>query len=185
MKAKSNTLVVKKKAEKSFSEAVRIFVISIITLGAFELFNYSVTYYSLSDLLGSLSPIRGITWATILTVVFCGVDTICVFKVFSQDNESISGIEYLYGGWFLATALNTIIVWWGFKLAVYDRIYAGAIPAYFQIGDLTIDIGNILPVVLAVFIWWIRVFVVFSVSPFPDSQDQTPTQIEDPTGLQL
>ena len=57
--------------------------ILLLALFAFEIFNYSTTAFALTDMLGANLRFLGISWATILSIAFCGIDFAGIARLFS------------------------------------------------------------------------------------------------------
>ena len=129
----------------------------IFSLLAFEVFNYSVTDYALTDLLGNLS-FFDLRWATILTIAFCGIDFAGLARLFipQTGNDDSDAIWYLLGAWLLAATMNAMLTWWGISIAILNHPSLGAGP----------DMLRIIPIVVAVLAWLIRILIIgtFSIS---------------------
>ena len=138
-------------------------VIIITALLAFEIFNYSTTDFALSDLLGNIKFL-GISWATILSIAFCGIDFAGIARLFTpEDNSDRSpGVHnevwYLFGAWLLAATMNAMLTWWGVSLAVLGHE---------TLGNTVINremLLRIVPIFVAVLVWLIRVLIIGSFS---------------------
>jgi len=134
-------------------------VILTCALIGFEMFNYSTTEVALRDLLGDLR-ILGISWATILTIAFCGIDFAGIARLFVPDEGQGKSNEvwYLFGAWLLAATMNAVLTWWGISLAVVNRALDSA--AFIEPGILT----EIVPVFVALMIWVTRILLIGSFS---------------------
>ncbi len=124
-------------------------------LVAFEIFNYSTTDYSLSDLLGGLRFL-GVRWSTILALAFCGIDFAGIARLFTpeQGADEPAEVWYLFGAWLLAATMNAMLTWWGVSIALVNHA---------PIGSAFIDRGlmvKIVPVFVAVMVWLIRVLII-------------------------
>jgi hypothetical protein len=104
-------------------------IFGFIILGAllaFELFNYSSTFFALRDILGDLAfgPIR---WATMLALAFCAIDFAGIARIFTpeQGRDEPAEVWYLFGAWFLAAAFNATLTWWGISVAMLQHNAAG------------------------------------------------------------
>lgn len=139
--------------------------ILITALVAFEIFNYSTTEYALSDLLGSLR-FAGISWATILTIAFCGIDFAGIARLFTPQNSLKRGSPihndtwYLFSAWLLAATMNAILTWWGISLAIVGHETFGA-----QVVERA-TLLRVVPIFVSLLVWLIRVLIIgtFSVS---------------------
>lgn len=136
-------------------------VIMITALVAFEMFNYSTTDFALRDLLGDLS-FMGISWGTILSVAFCGIDFAGIARLFAPNlqDEEPREIWYLFGAWLLAATMNAFLTWWGVSMAIVTHNVQSA---------MVIDretLMTFVPVFVAIMVWVIRVLIIgtFSVA---------------------
>lgn len=133
-------------------------VIIFVALIAFEMFNYSTTEYALRDLLGSLK-FAGVTWGTILTIAFCGIDFAGIARLFMPHARgNAQEVWYLFGAWLLAATMNAALTWWGVSMAIANH----AVKSASVISSDTIS--NIVPVFVAVMVWVIRILIIGSIS---------------------
>jgi hypothetical protein len=132
-------------------------------LFAFELFNYSTTEFALNDLLGELSFL-GITWATILSMAFCGIDFAGIARLFTpQQGSSVpKEVWYLFGAWLIAATMNAMLTWWGVTLAIVNHQSLGNSVINSQI------LIKIVPVFVAIMVWLIRVLIIGTISKAGD-----------------
>jgi hypothetical protein len=153
--------------------------IILTALLAFESFNYSTTQFALSDLLGNLT-FAGLSWATILSIAFCGIDFAGIARLFTPDRNSKGTTEvwYLFGGWILAATMNAILTWWAVSLALEDHI----------LKSTSVLSPNLLikavPVFVSVMVWLIRILIIGSLSMtgdrlFSKAEQQSVRNIED------
>lgn len=137
-----------------------IFGALILTaLLAFELFNYSTTDFALSDLLGELKFL-GISWATILSIAFCGIDFAGIARLFTpeQGADEPTEVWYLFGAWMLAAVMNAMLTWWGVSIAILNHQTLGnAVVAR----DTLL---RVVPIFVAVMVWLIRVLIIGTMS---------------------
>jgi hypothetical protein len=133
--------------------------IMVVALVAFELFNYSTTDYALNDLLGNLK-FAGITWSTILTIAFCGIDFAGVARLFTpeQGRDEPKEVWYLMGAWLLAATMNAILTWWGVSMAISNH----AVRSTSVVDQATLT--RVVPVFVAVMVWVIRVLIIGTLS---------------------
>lgn len=127
----------------------------ITALLAFEIFNYSTTQFALSDLLGDLS-FAGASWATILSIAFCGIDFAGIARLFTPEDGADEPAEvwYLFGAWMLAATMNAMLTWWGVSLAILNHQ---------TLGNAVIDqktLLRVVPIFVAVMVWLIRVLII-------------------------
>ena len=136
-------------------------VLIVIALLAFEIFNYSTTDYSLTDLLGSLRFL-GIRWATILSIAFCGIDFAGLARLFTpeQGADEPQEVWYLFGAWLLAATMNAFLTWWGVSVAILNHTPSANV----IMGQDTVL--KVVPVFVAIMVWLIRVLIIgtFSVA---------------------
>jgi hypothetical protein len=132
-----------------------------MALIAFELFNYSTTEFSLSDLLGNLKFL-GVRWATILAVAFGGIDFAGIARLFTPEKgrDEPAEVWYLFAAWLLAAGMNAILTWWGVSVAIVNHQTAGGA----VIAQATLV--KVVPVFVALMVWVIRVLIIgtFSVA---------------------
>jgi hypothetical protein len=130
-------------------------VLILTALCAFEVFNYSTTQFSLSDLLGNLR-FAGVSWATILSIAFCGIDFAGIARLFTPEDGADEPAEvwYLFGAWVLAATMNAMLTWWGVSLAILNHQ---------TLGNAVIDqktLLRVVPIFVAVMVWFIRVLII-------------------------
>jgi hypothetical protein len=137
-------------------------VMIVGALLAFEVFNYSTTQFALRDLLGDLT-FGGLRWATILAIAFCGIDFAGIARIFTpqQGRDEPAEVWYLFGAWLLAAGFNAALTWWGVSIAIVNHSSAD--------GDSLVSnhtMTNIVPILVAVMVWLIRVLIIgtFSVA---------------------
>lgn len=134
-------------------------LVFIVALFAFEAFNYSTTEYALKDLLGDLR-FGGIPWATLLTIAFCGIDFAGIARLFSPQNtrEEPRKFWFMFGAWFIAAIMNTILTWWGVLLAIQSHavMSTGLVNTNF--------ITKTAPIFIALMVWLIRILLVGTLS---------------------
>ncbi|HET9913047.1 MAG TPA: hypothetical protein VFQ13_14225 [Anaerolineales bacterium] len=133
-------------------------IFGFIILGAllaFELFNYSSTFFALRDILGDLAfgPIR---WATMLALAFCAIDFAGIARIFTpeQGRDEPAEVWYLFGAWFLAAAFNATLTWWGISVAMLQHNAAGGI----LLGQSVMI--KVIPVFVAAMVLTIRVLLI-------------------------
>lgn len=134
-------------------------IIITIALVAFEIFNFSTTYFALSDLLGDLRFL-GLSWATILAIAFCGIDFAGIARLFTPDSNHGEHNEtwYLFGAWLLAATMNAMLTWWGVSLALLNQQSAGT-----AIIERDLLLRGV-PIFVAILVWLIRVMMIGSFS---------------------
>ncbi len=130
-------------------------VLIVAALIAFEIFNFSTTQYALGDLLGGLT-FAGLSWATILSIAFCGIDFAGIARLFTPEEgaDEPSEVWYLFGAWMLAATMNAMLTWWGVSLAILEHQ---------TLGNAVVDqktLLRVVPIFVAVMVWLIRVLII-------------------------
>ena len=137
-----------------------VFGMLIVTaLLAFELFNYSTTDFALTDLLGDLKFL-GVSWATILSIAFCGIDFAGIARLFTPEQGANEPTEvwYLFGAWMLAAVMNAMLTWWGVSIAILNHQTLGNAVVARE------TLLRIVPIFVAVMVWLIRVLIIGTLS---------------------
>jgi len=133
-----------------------IFTVALI---AFEAFNFSTTDFALSDLLGDLR-FAGIRWAALLSIAFCGIDFAGIARLFAPQSDQNEGrsVWFMFGAWFLAATMNTILTWWGVVMAMQTHpiLSASVVNATF--------VSKIVPIFIALMVWVVRIMLVGALS---------------------
>ena len=131
----------------------------VTALLAFEVFNYSTTDFALTDVLGNLEFL-GITWATILSIAFCGIDFAGIARLFTpeQGQDEPAEVWYLFGAWMLAALMNAMLTWWGVSIAILNHQSLGNAVINHQ------TLLKIVPVFVAIMVWLIRVLIIGTIS---------------------
>jgi hypothetical protein len=141
------------------SPALVLGTIILTALIAFEVFNYSTTEYALRDVLGDLR-FAGITWATILSIAFCGIDFAGIARLFTPEQgvEEPKAVWYLFGAWLLAATMNAILTWWGVSMAISQHAVRNT-----AVVDAK-TMSTIVPVFVALMVWVIRILIIGTLS---------------------
>jgi hypothetical protein len=138
-------------------------LITVLALAAFEAFNFSTTDFALSDLLGDLR-FMGLRWSTLLSVAFCGIDFAGIARLFAPQPNGDQRISswYLFGAWFLAATMNTMLTWWGVVMAMQTHpvLSTGLVEENF--------ISKAVPIFIALMVWVIRVLLIGTLSKKSD-----------------
>jgi hypothetical protein len=134
-------------------------VILAAALVGFEMFNYSTTEVALRDLLGDLK-ILGLSWATVLTIAFCGIDFAGIARLFIPESDQPTSNEnwFLFGAWLLAATMNAVLTWWGISLGLVNRLPEAT--AFIDPNTIT----GIVPVFVALMVWVTRILLISSFS---------------------
>jgi hypothetical protein len=159
MNTYSNSTFSSRRLFSKIRPTVVLALIILTALLAFELFNYSTTEYALKDLLGNLQ-LLGLSWATILSIAFCGIDFAGIARLFAPErgaNEPMA-VWYLFSAWFLAATMNAILTWWGVSMTVVNHnLQRGA---FLDAKTLT----AVVPVFVALMVWVIRILIIGTIS---------------------
>lgn len=162
------------KSRKGLFSAV-IFTLALI---AFEAFNYSTTEFALSDLLGDLR-FGGVPWATLLTLAFCGIDFAGISRLFTPQNsqEEPRKFWFMFGAWFIAATMNTILTWWGVVMAIQSHavMSTGVVNSNF--------VTRTVPIFIALMVWMIRILLVGTLSKKTSQLLDGSPQVEKPSTL--
>lgn len=130
-------------------------VIILCALLAFEVFNFSSTFFALSDILGNLAfgPVK---WATMLAFAFCAIDFAGIARIFTpeQGRDEPTEVWYLFAAWFLAASFNAILTWWGVSVAMLQHNAAGGA----LLGAATMT--KVVPIFVAAMVLLIRVLLI-------------------------
>jgi hypothetical protein len=123
---------------------------------AFELFNFSTTEFALRDILGDLT-FAGFRWATVLAIAFCGIDFAGIARIFTpqQGRDEPAEVWYLFGAWLLAAGFNAALTWWGVSVAIVSHSNSASAAV---VGSHTLT--KVVPVLVAVMVWLIRVLII-------------------------
>jgi hypothetical protein len=133
-------------------------IFGVIILGAllaFEVFNFSSTFFALRDILGDLA-FGGIRWATMLAFAFCAIDFAGIARIFTpeQGRNEPAEVWYLFAAWFLAAAFNATLTWWGVSVAILSHNAQGGI----LLGQTAMM--KIVPIFVAAMVLTIRVLLI-------------------------
>ena len=133
--------------------------ITIFALAAFEIFNFSTNNYALSDLLGD-AAFLGVRWATFLALAFCGIDFAGIVRLFSSsaEKEMQRSGWYMFGAWFLAGTMNAILTWWGVVMSIRTHTILNSDGVEIRF------VNEVVPVLIALMVWVIRVLLIGSLS---------------------
>jgi len=131
-------------------------LVIVLALTGFEVFNFSVTHFALRAMLGDHGT-GMLSWSMILALAFCGMDVAGIASILSTpDEENSKGSWYLLGAWVLAAGMNAGLTWWGISVAIYNQ------PAHDVLLIDPMTYVTLVPVVVAVMVWVIRVLIIGS-----------------------
>ena len=87
-------------------------------LALFEIFNFDTSRFGLESLLG-LKEFFHVSWASILAVAFCAIDSLSLVSFFGPEAEKD---EYkgwlLLGAWGVGATLNACLTWWAMSITM-------------------------------------------------------------------
>ena len=129
----------------------------ILALAGFEIFNFSTTDFALRDILGNQGS-GMLAWPMVLSLAFCGMDIAGIAKILAtpRENSDQKTSWYLLGAWVLAAAMNTGLTWWGISVSIYNQ------PARAVMLMDPMTYVTVIPVLVAVMVWVIRVLIIGS-----------------------
>lgn len=150
-------------------------MIIILAMFAFEAFNYGTTNYALKDLLGDLR-FAGIPWATLMALAFCGLDFAGIARLITTNGreENPKASWYLFGAWLIAGTFNAVLTWWGVSIAISSHTTVSAALASTQ------SLTTVVPVMVAVMVWIIRILIIGSLSSALDKLQNNNTRRSQP-----
>jgi hypothetical protein len=153
-------------------------MIIIAALLAFEMFNYSTTQFALTDVLGNLN-FAGISWATILSIAFCGIDFAGIARLFTPEKgrEEPAEVWYLFGAWLLAASMNASLTWWGVSVAIVEHSSKAS-----GVVMTNAMLLRVVPIFVAVMVWLIRVLII---GAFSVAGERLFSQSDSKSGLRL
>lgn len=129
-------------------------ILLVISLFAFELFNFDTTQYALEDLLGQVS-FAGLRWASILAIAFCAIDFAGLVRFFMPVNrgEKQAEVWYLMGAWLLGATMNALMTWWAVSLTLINHDLGNEVLSRQQLLETV-------PVFVAVLVWLTRILFI-------------------------
>ena len=141
------------------------FLIMIGALVAFELFNFSTTEYALNSFFGPHDALGLASWATILSIAFCGIDFAGLSRLFTTASEwrrEPREVWFLTLAWLLGAGMNAIMTWWAVATALSENPALGNELVSRQ------QILQIVPVFVALLVWLTRVMLIGSLATLGD-----------------
>ncbi len=130
-------------------------IILIISLLAFEMFNFDTTQYALRNLLGEVEFL-GLKWASILAIAFCSIDFAGLIRLFTPEQELAEEpreVWYLMGAWLLGATMNAIMTWWAVSLTLLNHNFGNEVLSREQL-------LNTVPIFVAVLVWLTRILFI-------------------------
>lgn len=142
--------------------------IIVLALIAFEVVNYSTTAYALRDLLGDLA-FAGIRWATLMALAFCSLDFAGIARLVTQKSKPQAQREswFLFGAWLIAGTFNAALTWWGVTIAIANHPLRSAEVVSTQ------NLTTIVPVMVAIMVWVIRILIIGSLTSSLEKSNQS------------
>ena len=147
-----------------------ISLLIVLALIAFEIFNYSTTEFTLTDLIGDLQ-FANLRWATILALAFAGMDFAGIARLFTPQRGTKPALDvwYLLGAWLLAATMNAILTWWAISLALLRHSGLGN-----EIVGREALLTSV-PVFVAILVWLIRILLIGSFTLSGSARSKTRT----------
>ncbi len=129
-------------------------VILMISLAAFEMFNFDTTQYALGDLLGNVEFL-GLRWASILAIAFCSIDFAGLIRLFTPEKgaDEPKEVWYLMGAWLLGATMNAIMTWWAVSLTLLNHEFGNEVLSRQQL-------LSTVPIFVAVLVWLTRILFI-------------------------
>ncbi|MBE2197785.1 MAG: hypothetical protein IAE79_04180 [Anaerolinea sp.] len=129
-------------------------VILMVSLLAFEIFNFDTTQYALRNLLGDVNFL-GLQWASILAIAFCSIDFAGLIRLFTPERGTDEPREvwYLMGAWLLGATMNAIMTWWAVSLTLLNHDFGNEVLTRTQLLQSV-------PIFVAVLVWLTRILFI-------------------------
>ncbi len=129
-------------------------VILMISLAAFEMFNFDTTQYALRNLLGEVEFL-GLKWASILAIAFCSIDFAGLIRLFTPERgaDEPKEVWYLMGAWLMGATMNAIMTWWAVSLTLINHEFGNEVLSREQL-------LNTVPIFVAVLVWLTRILFI-------------------------
>ena len=148
------------KFDTSASRTYIIAGIMIMSLFAFEMFNFDTTRFALNSLLGE-EKFLWFQWATILAIAFCSIDFAGLVRLFTPQKgaDEPKEVWYLMGAWLLGATMNAVMTWWAVSLTLLNHDF----------GNEVLSREKLLlyvPIFVAILVWLTRILFIgaFSVA---------------------
>ena len=129
-------------------------VILMISLAAFEMFNFDTTQYALRNLLGDVQFLN-LQWASILAIAFCSIDFAGLIRLFTPEKgaDEPKEVWYLMGAWLLGATMNAIMTWWAVSLTLLNHSFGNEVLTREQL-------LSSVPIFVAVLVWLTRILFI-------------------------
>ncbi len=153
-----NRMFVTETPDLSASRQYAFGALLIISLVAFEVFNFDTTEFALANLLGDVNFI-GLRWATILAIAFCAIDFAGLARIFTPEAgwEEPRAIWYLTGAWLLGATMNAVMTWWAVNITLLSHDFGNEVLSRQQL-------LQVVPVFVAVLVWLTRILFIGALS---------------------
>lgn len=131
-----------------------IAVVLMISLFAFELFNFDTTRFALNNLMGDVRFL-GFEWAAILAIAFCSIDFAGLVRLFTPERggDEPKEVWYLMGAWLLGATMNALMTWWAVSLTLLNHEFGNEVMSREQLLE-------IVPIFVAVLVWLTRILFI-------------------------
>lgn len=129
-------------------------IILVVSLLAFEVFNFDTTRFALRDLMGDIR-FASLEWAAILALAFCSIDFAGLVRLFTpqKGREEPREVWYLMGAWLLGATMNAVMTWWAVSITLLNHDLGNEVLSREQLLD-------IVPVFVAVLVWLTRILFI-------------------------
>lgn len=149
------------------------FLIMLGALVAFELFNFSTTEYALASLFGPHDALGLASWATVLSIAFCGIDFAGLSRLFTPAADwrrEPREIWFLTLAWLLGAGMNAVMTWWAVATALTENPALGNELVSRQ------QIMQYVPLFVALLVWMTRIMLIGSLATLGDRLFQRANQ---------
>lgn len=128
--------------------------ILMVSLLAFEIFNFDTTRYALRDLLGDVRFL-GLQWAGILAIAFCSIDFAGLVRIFTpqKGKDEPKEVWYLMGAWLLGATMNATMTWWAVSLTLLNHDFGNEVLSREQL-------LQVVPIFVAILVWLTRILFI-------------------------
>lgn len=149
------------------------FLIMLGALIAFELFNFSTTEYALASLFGPHDTLGLASWATVLSIAFCGIDFAGLSRLFTPAadwHREPREVWFLTLAWLLGAGMNAVMTWWAVATALTENPTLGNELVTRQ------QIMQYVPFFVALLVWMTRIMLIGSLATLGDRLFQRASQ---------
>lgn len=131
--------------------------IIVFGLGAFDIFNFATTQDALRSFLGD-AKLLIVPIATALAIAFCAVDLGGLASIFTKE-KGLGEPWYVWmlgAGWLVASMANAFLTYWAVLMGMTSA------PALTNPKFSAEAVLNVVPVMLAITVWLIRLLIIGS-----------------------